>query len=70
MLLDFEQLLHNYCNVMDCMYCMYKGADMQEGSGMGGEDRWAAGDRLYLLNLLVISPDKPRGPKRHVTNAG
>ena len=37
---------------------------------MGGEDSWAAGDRLYLLNLLVISPDKPRGPKRHVTNAG
>ena len=48
---------------------------------MGGGDGWAAGGRLYLpigvfgvamssKSPIVIGPDKPSGPKRHLTNAG
>ena len=42
--------------------------------------RWAVGTKLYLpiglygvamsVEVLVIGPDKPRGPKRPLTNAG
>ena len=49
----------------------------QEGGGMGGGGKWAAGGGLYLsIGLfgssmsLVIGPDKPRSPKRCLTNTG
>ena len=44
---------------------------------MGGSDEWAVGGGLYISIglfeadiVLVLGPDKPRGPKRHLTNAG
>ena len=50
---------------------------------MGGQEggEWAAGGRLYLpigvfgvsmspRSAIVIGPDKPGGPKKHLTNTG
>ena len=51
------------------------------GGGVSGGGRLAARGGLYLpvglfgasmssRVLVIISPDKPRGPKRHLTNTG
>ena len=65
------------------MDCMCKGVGGWEGGGVGGGDGWATGDALYLSKRLFgvamsprsandrpSSPDKPRGPKRRLTNTG
>ena len=54
---------------------MYKGIGKVEGGGVGCGGGWAAADRPYLLlglfkEVPAIGPDKPGGPKKHLTNTG